>query len=99
MSNKTNKGAAKLASVLQSRMVSVNNRMSPISVERGEILSGRKLKLYSVPDSILDKNDYSVCVTIQKTTPIKKGDRVLVVWTLDGEPVVIDKITEADAFF
>lgn len=95
MSN-SNKGAAKLASVLQERMAQVIGGHNSIAVDRGEILSGKKLKLYSIPDSILDKDDYSVCDTIHSMSELKAGDQVLVVWTFDGEPVVIDKIVEAD---
>ena len=103
MSNKvSSKGSAMLASVLQERMSQVTKRNSSISVETGEILSGYKLKLSSIPGAILDKDDYSVCATIQqklpcqKNFPIKPGDKVLIVWTYDGEPVVIDKLLEAD---
>lgn len=97
MSNKnSSKGAAKLASVLQRRMEQVIGGNSSIPVDRGEIMGGKKLKLYSIPDAILDKDDYSVCATIQSTSELKAGDQVLVVWTFDGEPVVIDKIIEAD---
>lgn len=97
------KGAAKLASVLQARMNMVSSGMSMVAIEKGEILSGGKLKLYSIPDSILDKDDYSVCATVarklpcQKEFPIKDGDCVLVAWTYDGEPVVIDKVVTADS--
>ena len=103
MSNKvTSKGSAMLASVLQERMAQVSDRHVPVSVETGEILSGYKLKLSSIPGAILDKDDYSVCSTIQqklpcqKKFPIRPGDKVLIVWTYDGEPVVIDKLYEAD---
>ncbi len=95
MSN-TNKGSSKLASVLQERMFQVFNGNNSVSVDRGEILSGKKLKLYSIPDAILDKDDYSVCATINSTSELKAGNQVLVVWTFDGEPVIIDKIVEAD---
>ena len=104
MSNKnSNKGAAKLASVLQSRMSQVVGGNKSISVDIGEILSGKKLKLYSIPNAIFDRDDYSVCATIQsklpcqKKFPIKEGDKVLVVWTFDGEPVVVDKIVEGSS--
>lgn len=97
MSNKnSSKGAARLASVLQRRMEQVIGGNSSVAVDRGEIMGGKKLKLYSIPDAILDKDDYSVCATIQTTSELKAGDCVLVVWTFDGEPVVIDKIVEAD---
>lgn len=96
MSNVSSKGASKLASVLQSRMNQMNQRNSTVSVELGAILTGKKLKVDSLPEEVLDKDDYSVCETIVNTEPLKKGDRVLVVWTNDGEPVVIDKIIGAD---
>ena len=32
----------------------------------------------------------------QGAYPIKPGDQVLVAWTFDGEPVVIDRILRAD---
>lgn len=92
----SSKGASKLASVLQSRMAKIISGSSSVNVEKGEILSGKRLKLFSIPDAILDKDDYYVCTSIQKSSPLSKGDMVLVVWTLDGDPVVIDKITEAD---
>ena len=95
MSN-SSKGGAKLASVLHERMKKTFNGNTGVIAERGEIVSGKKLKLYSIPDSILDRDDYSVCVTIQNESPLKVGDRVLILWTNDGEPVVIDKIIEAD---
>lgn len=94
--NNSSKGGAKLAHVIQQRMRTMIERGTSVSVERGEIVSGRKLKLYSIPDAILDKDDYSVCMTVYKESPLKTGDRVLIVWTNDGEPVVIDKITEAN---
>lgn len=95
--NNGSKGAARLASVLQKRMSQIINGGTSVVAERGEIVAGNKLKLYSIPDAILDKDDYSVCSTIQKTSPVKKGDQVLILWTFDGEPVVIDKILEADS--
>jgi hypothetical protein len=97
MANNSSKGAARLADVLQSRMVQVMKHGSGVIVERGEIVKGRKLKLYSIPDSILDRDDYSVCMTVYDARPLKVGDRVLIVWTFDGEPVVIDRIAEADS--
>ena len=96
-SKNSNKGASKLASVLQKRMAQMMVDKTSVIAERGEIVAGRKLKLYSIPDAILDRDDYSVCVAIQDTRPLKKGDQVLIIWTADGEPVVIDKIVEADS--
>lgn len=98
----SNKGSAMLASVLQRRMSQVAIGNTSISVETGEILAGRKLKLSSLPNAILDKDDYSVCAGLQakmpcqKSYPINPGDQVLVAWTFDGEPVVVDKILRAD---
>lgn len=102
MSN-SSKGVAKFASVLQQRMSQVNKRNTSVTVEFGEILKGRKLKVSSLPGTVLDKDDYSVCASLQAkmpcqgSYPIEPGDKVLVVWTLDGEPVVIDRILSADA--
>lgn len=101
MSN-TNKGSAMLATVLQKRMSQVVAGKSTVSLETGEIMAGRKLKLSSLPGSVLDKDDYSLCANLQakmpcqKSYPINVGDQVLVAWTYDGEPVVIDKILRAD---
>ena len=73
-----------------------------VPLETGEIMAGRKLKLSSLPGHVLDKDDYSVCASLQakmpcqKSYPIKAGDQVLVAWTFDGEPVVIDRILRAD---
>lgn len=93
--SKKSQGSQKLASVLQSRMAQVAGGSSGIVAERGEIMDGKKLKLYSLPNDILSKSDYSVCSTIEKTASLKAGDQVLVIWTNDCEPVVIDKIKEA----
>lgn len=91
MSN-SNKGAYKLADVLQKRMNSVSGRNISISAEMGVILSGNKLKIDSLPEDILDADDYSICSFANVTS----GDRVLVVWSEDGEPIVVDKIIRAD---
>lgn len=102
MSN-SRKGVAKFASVLQKRMSQVSQRNTSITVEFGEILEGRKLKVSSLPGTVLDQDDYSVCASLQAKMPcqwrypIEPGDKVLVVWTFDGEPVVIDRILSADA--
>ena len=99
MSKNSSKGGVKLASVLHSRMSKVANRTAGIVAERGEIMSGRKLKLYSMPNAILSQDDYSVCASIQSVNELSAGERVLVIWTMDGEPVVIDRIIEADKYF
>ena len=102
MSKNGSKGASKLASVLQKRMSKIADRKDKVCVETGEILAGYKLKISSIPGQVLDKDEYSVCSTVQrkipcqKEFPIQPGDRVLVVWTFDDEPVVIDKLVEAD---
>ena len=98
----SNKGSAMLASVLQRRMSQVATGKMSVTIETGEILAGRKLKLSSLPGAILDKDDYSVCAGLQAkmpcqdSYPIRVGDQVLVAWTFDGEPVVIDRILRAD---
>lgn len=79
-----------------------------VIVEFGEIVQGNKLKIYSIPGAILDRGDYSICEgvyirdslkcvcedspTRYKDFTLKTGDKVLIVWTFDGEPVVIDKV-------
>ena len=96
MSRNSNKGGAKLASTLQKRMAELQKNLYSIPVQKGEIVQGNKLKLYSVPDAILDRDDYSVCSTIQNIDPLSQGDQVLIVMTEDGDLVVIDKIIDAD---
>lgn len=96
MSNNSSKGAAKLASVLQSRMNKVSGRNVSLTAELGSIIAWKKLIVDSLPDVTLDEDDYCVCQTINETSPLKNGDRVLVIWTNDGDAVVIDKIVEAD---
>lgn len=91
MSNNS-KGAYKLATVLQKRMKQVSGRSNDVSSELGSIAPGNKLKVDSLPEFLIDDDDYSVCQSVIKSSPLKSGDRVLVVWTNDGEPVVIDKI-------
>ena len=102
------KGASSLASVLQRRMAQVSKKGSGhgVTVELGEIVQGNKLKIYSIPGAILDSGDFSICqgVTIRNDIKctcdgrnsedysLKTGDKVLIVWTFDGEPVVIDKV-------
>ena len=97
MSKNSTKGVDKLARELQRRMNRSVAYGAGISAERGEIVKGGKLKIYSIPDAILDKDDYSVCYTIQDTRKLQAGDRVLIIWTNDGEPVVIDRLIEADS--
>ena len=100
--NNGSKGSDKLASILQGRMSNVSSQNKGIIVERGEIVNGKGLKISSVPGATLDTDDYTVCATIRRTlpcqsgSPINAGDKVLVLWTYDGEPVIIDKIVEAN---
>lgn len=96
MSNNQSKGANKLAVVLQKRMKAVSKGGVSVSSELGTILAGNKLKLDSLPDAVLDDDDYLVCQTICETKPLEKGDRVLVIWTDDGETVVVDKLIAGD---
>lgn len=88
--------------------VSKNGTSLGVTVEMGEIVQGNKLKVYSIPGAILDRGDYSICEGVykrddmkctcegsteaNKNYKLKTGDKVLVVWTFDGEPVIIDKI-------
>lgn len=92
-SKNSNKGISNLASVLQRRMARVNNNTTSVHAETGEIVQGNKLKLHSIPNAILKRSDYLVCSTIRKESSLKTGDRVLIIWTFDGEAVVIDKIS------
>ena len=100
--NNSQKGSAKLANILQGRMNNTSQRTVGVTVERGEVVSGHRLKISSVPGATLDKGDYTVCATIRRSlpcqgsSPINAGDKVLVLWTYDGEPVIIDKIVEAN---
>lgn len=107
MSN-SKKGAYKLADVLQKRMNEVSGRNISVSSELGTIVQGDKLKLDSLPDVVLNSDDYSVCeksmievvqdiksiepLKVEKTKKLKTGDRVLVIWTGTGEPVVVDRL-------
>lgn len=92
MSNSTSsKGGSHLASVLQMRMSDIMKRSTFVSVEIGKIVSGGKLKLSSIPGTILEKSDFYVCASIKNQLQV--GIKVLIVWTYDGEPVVVDKVT------
>ena len=92
----SSKGAAKLASILQKRMEKVVKGSSSILIDKGEILEKKKLKISSIPDAIIEKNVYLVCAGIKEARPLEVGDQVLVLWTFDGDPVVIDKIEPAN---
>lgn len=89
MSNKNSShGASRLAAVLQERMKSVNNHEGDVAAELGNIGKNNGLRVDSLPGITMDTGDYSTCSSYKP----KSGDRVLVIWTNDGEPVVIDKI-------
>lgn len=96
MSNNSSKGAHRLAVVLQKRMKQVSGNGVSLTAELGTIVSGKKLKVDSIPEAVLDSDDFLVCETISTTDPLKEGDRVLVIWTADDDPVVIDKVAYFD---
>lgn len=87
------KGSAKLAAVLQKRMKSVSNYDSNVNAELGTISTGLGLKLDSLPGVTIQSKEYYVCQSLNVNT----GDRVLVVWTFDGEIVVVDRILKASS--
>ena len=107
------KGSAKLAAVLQKRMKSVSKYDSNVNSELGTITSGLGLKIDSLPGVTIRSGDYFVCQSVKNVTSFLKsnvegaeniqtailspGDRVLVVWTYDGEIVVVDKILTASS--
>lgn len=86
----SSKGASRLAEILQLRIKAVMKRSLTVTAEFGAITGGKCLKVDSLPDYHLSRNDYSVCSAYEKE--MEEGDRVLVIWTNDGEPVVLDKI-------
>ena len=86
----SSRGAAKLASVLQSRMSKVSKRLSYVTAEMGVIIGGNKLKVDSIPDDTLSPDDYGVCSGYK--AKMENGDRVLVIWTNNGEPIIVDRI-------
>lgn len=93
-----NKGSAKLASVLQKRMKRISNYGTSINAELGTISSGLGLKLDSLPNVTINRGEYFVCKGVKYVTDIlEPGDRVLVIWTFDGEIVVVDKILKASS--
>jgi hypothetical protein len=96
MSNNSSKGSHRLAVILQKRMKQVSGNSVSLVAELGTIVSGNKLKIDSIPEAALDSDDYVVCKTIYGTEPLKNGDRVLVIWTSDDDPVVIDKVSAID---
>lgn len=107
------KGSAKLAAVLQKRMKSVSNYGSNVNAELATISSGLGLKLDSLPGVTISSGEYFVCQSFKNVTSylksnvagaenidtniLKPGDRVLVIWTFDGEIVVVDKILKASS--
>lgn len=95
-----NKGSAKLASVLQKRMKRISNYGTSINAELGTISSGLGLKLDSLPNVTINRGEYFVCTGVKYVTNtdiLEPGDRVLVIWTFDGEIVVVDKILKASS--
>lgn len=107
------KGRAKLAAVLQKRMKNVSDFGTTVNAELGTITAGFGLKLDSMPNVTIKKGEYFVCRGVQyvanyiknnvedakniQTDILKAGDRVLVMWTYDGEIVVVDKIITASS--
>ena len=89
MSKNSSQGATRLANVLQARMKSVKNNENHVSAELGLIDSNGWLRVDSLSGIAFTRDDYSVC---NRYNP-SNGDRVLVIWTEDDEPVVIDKIS------
>ena len=89
-SNNSSRGAAKLASVLQERMNKIYNHLSDVTAEMGVIIGGNKLKVDSLPDDSLTPDDYGICSGYK--SKMEKGDRVLVIWTNNGEPIIVDKV-------
>ena len=92
MSNSTSsKGGSHLASVIQERIAAVKAKNGSVYAEIGKMVANDKLKLSSIPGIILDRTDYSVCASIE--AQLNVGIKVLVIWTYDGEPVIVDKLT------
>lgn len=89
MSKNSNQGANRLANILQQRMKDLKNNENHISAELGSIDSNNWLRVDSLPGMAFTNEDYSVCASYKP----KNGDRVLVIWTDDDEPVVVDKIS------
>ncbi len=88
-------GVQRLAKVLDNR--SNEHKDDSLIADFGVIRAGMKLKLNSYPVAI-KPSDYSVCKHLNGSydePKLKKGDRVLVVWSGD-EPVVIDRIVNAN---
>lgn len=88
------KGSYKLAMTIQNRIKKMNENNSTVNAELGTIVSGKKLKVDSLPDEIID--DYLVCSTVISQSKLSNGDRVLVIWTHDSDPVIVDQIAEGD---
>lgn len=89
------KGSAKLAAVLQKRMKNISNYVTSVSAELGTITTGFGLKVDSLPNVTIKKSEYFVCKG--DIDVLRAGDRVLVIWTFDGEIVVVDKILTASS--
>lgn len=88
-------GTQQLAKVLDRRTKEHSD--DALIADFGVIRAGLKLKLNSFPVAI-PASDYSVCKHLNGNydePKLKKGDRVLVVWS-GNEPVVIDRIVNAN---
>lgn len=90
------KGKYKLAMAIQKRIQAMGGNNVAVSSELGTIVDGKKLKVDSLPEEIMDPDDYLICSTVISQTGLSKGDRVLVIWTQDADPVIVDKIIEGD---
>ncbi len=105
MSEKGNRGAAKLAAILDNRMS--ESTEGQLTFDFGQISSGYSLVTNTFPVPI-PKSEYSVCRHISGISTgtaskhshslpkLAVGDRVLVVWVQE-EPVVIDVIKKASS--
>lgn len=85
-------GSSKLASVLQKRMKNVMARTLTVNAEMGSIVTGRNLKIDSLPEFNIPPDNYYVCS--RYIDNIRIGDSVLVIWANDS-PVVVDKVKKA----
>lgn len=85
MNNKSagNKGRARLAGILQSRMGKVKNFQSNPTAELG-ILCKNGLVLDSFPEEMIEEGDYMICQSIKSQI---ENSRVLVIWA--GETAIV----------
>jgi hypothetical protein len=88
MSKNNSQGAVRLAAVLQQRMKRIKNYDSGITAELGEIGAESALFVDSLPNVKLQSGDYFTLSGLS----LSKGNRVLVIWTANDEPVVVGKI-------